>query len=43
MLDRKSIRYDEGISRDEKGFSKEMTFKLRQEVKCTNDGEQWLR
>lgn len=43
MLGRKSIGYDEGISRDEEGFPKEMTFKLRQKVICTNDREQWLR
>lgn len=36
MLERKSTGYDEGISRAEEGFSKEMTFKLRQKVICTD-------
>lgn len=37
------MEYGEGISRVLEGFPKETTFKLRQEVMCTNDGEQWLR
>lgn len=39
MWDGKSIEYDESISRVEEGFPKEMTFKLRQDIICTNDRE----